>query len=252
MRKERFGKFIERDDKLDFPFYNGDPIEIPTWKWVAMILVCVVGMFTLTNFGSSNQIIELIPRVIFTGLPLVAFIYFTKPYWKCIFQPLKKGDYGAMLVFWLINLAFSAIIAGLVTVAEGGHLTANTATDTVLDGGAVGIITFYVGTFIQLFGEELFTIIPFLALMYWFYSKAKLSRRTAIVLAWVITAVWFGVAHLSTYDWNFGQAIIVIGSARIVLTLAYIRTKNIAVSFGAHLLNDWVTFTLALLAAASK
>ena len=34
-----------------------------------------------------------------------------------------------------------------------------------------------------------------------------------------------------------------------MLTLAYIRTKNLWVSFGAHVLNDWVTFTFALLAA---
>ena len=55
-----------------------------------------------------------------------------------------------------------------------------------------------------------------------------------------MTAVWFGAAHLPTYDWNLGQAIIVIGAARLVLTLAFIRTKNLWVSFGAHVLNDWV------------
>ncbi len=36
--------------------------------------------------------------------------------------------------------------------------------------------------------------------------------------------------------------------ARIVLTLAYIRTKNILVAFGAHLLVDWAIFTVTLLA----
>jgi membrane protease YdiL (CAAX protease family) len=34
------------------------------------------------------------------------------------------------------------------------------------------------------------------------------------------------------------QALVGIGAARLVLTLAYIRTKNIAVSTGAHILND--------------
>jgi membrane protease YdiL (CAAX protease family) len=36
------------------------------------------------------------------------------------------------------------------------------------------------------------------------------------------------------------------------LSLAFIRTKNSLVSFGAHLLNDWVTFTFALIAAAGR
>jgi len=47
------------------------------------------------------------------------------------------------------------------------------------------------------------------------------------------------------------QAVVLIGAARIALTLAFIRTKNILVSFGAHLLNDWATFPLALIAAAA-
>jgi membrane protease YdiL (CAAX protease family) len=33
-----------------------------------------------------------------------------------------------------------------------------------------------------------------------------------------------------------------------VLTLAYIRTKNILVAFGAHLLVDWAIFTVTLIA----
>lgn len=246
----RFGKLIERNDKADFPFYNGDPVEIPTWKWLVMILACVAGMASLMLIGSANQIIELIPRVLFTGIPLIALVLLTKPYWKRIFRPIKKGDVGAMVIFWLINLAVSALVAVLISGGSLNHLSANTVTDTVLDGGAIGVIAFYAGTFIQLFGEELFTIVPFLALLYWLFTKGKISRRNSILIAWVATALWFGAAHLPTYDWNFGQALIVIGSARLVLTLAYIRTKNIGVSFGAHLLNDWVTFTLALLAAA--
>lgn len=246
----RFGKLIERNDNADFPFYNSEPVEIATWKWVVMILACATGMASLMLIGTSGQVAELIPRILFTGIPLVTFIYLAKPYWKRIFRPVKKADVGAMVVFWLVNLAVSAIAAALVAGGDFNHLSGNPATDTVLSGGAISVIAFYVGTFIQLFGEELFTIIPFLALLYWFYGKAHLSRRTAVILAWVITAIWFGAAHLPTYDWNFAQAILVIGAARIVLTLAYIRTKNIAVSFGAHLLNDWVTFSLLLIAAA--
>ena len=35
------------------------------------------------------------------------------------------------------------------------------------------------------------------------------------------------------------QCLVVIGSARLVLTWAYVWTKNIWVSTGAHILNDW-------------
>ncbi|WP_405139841.1 hypothetical protein [Nocardia sp. NBC_01388] len=51
---------------------------------------------------------------------------------------------------------------------------------------------------------------------------------------------------MPTYDWNFAQAFIVIGGARLVLTL-YIRTKNLWGSSGAHIINDWALFTQAVL-----
>jgi uncharacterized protein len=155
-----------------------------------------------------------------------------------------------MVVFWLINLGISALVALLVSGADPGHLTPNSATDDLAAQGAGAIAAFYIGTFVQLFGEELFTILPFLAVMYLLYARGRLSRKAALVVAWIATAIWFGAAHLPTYDWNVLQAIVVIGSARIILSLAFIRTKNILVSFGAHLLNDWVTFTVALVAAS--
>ncbi len=79
--------------------------------------------------------------------------------------------------------------------------------------------------------------------------SAGVSRRRAILAAWLATAVWFGAAHLPAYGWNVAQSFLVIGVARLVLTPAYIRTKNILVSTGAHILNDWATFTFVLVTA---
>jgi membrane protease YdiL (CAAX protease family) len=51
------------------------------------------------------------------------------------------------------------------------------------------------------------------------------------------------------------QCLVVIGSARLVLTWAYVSTKNIWVSTGAHIINDWtligMTVFVAPLAAAA-
>ena len=43
--------------------------------------------------------------------------------------------------------------------------------------------------------------------------------------------------------------IVVIGTARMVLTLAWVLTKNIWVSTGAHITNDWLLFSMSLLGA---
>jgi len=82
------------------------------------------------------------------------------------------------------------------------------------------------------------------------HSKLRMNRTTVVVIAWIVTAVWFAAAHLPTYGWNVAQALLIIGTARLVLTLAYIRTKNIGVSVGAHIINGWTQFTLAMVIAA--
>lgn len=68
--------------------------------------------------------------------------------------------------------------------------------------------------------------------------------------AWLITAGVFGLIHFPTYNWNVLQCIMVIGSARLVLTLPWIMTKNIWVSTGAHIVNDWLLFLMSLLGAS--
>lgn len=247
--QQRFGRLIERADGRDFPYYNGEPVDVAWWKWAVIILACAAGFAVLISYPATNDLQSLVPRILFPAIPLAVFIGFTGPYWQSLFKKLTGVDYLNMVIFWLLNLAVSSVM-GLIVVAIFGA-NANPATDGLVDGGPLQFIAFYIGTGIQLFGEEIFTILPFLALMYLFFTKTKLSRNTSVILAWLITAAWFGAAHLPTYGWNFAQAFLIIGAARLVLTLAYMRTKNILVSTGAHILNDWTSFTMAIVIAAA-
>ncbi|NYJ00412.1 hypothetical protein HNR19_001110 [Nocardioides thalensis] len=244
----RFGRLVERDDKQDFPFYNDQPVAISGSSWVAVVVACAAGFAVLASVGFTDERAELIPRVLFLAMPAAVFVWVARGHWRVLFKSVRASDLGAMVAFWIINLAVSALAALLVSGGDFNHLSANTATDDLADAGAAQIIAFYVGTGLQLLGEEVFTILPFLGLL-WFLTQRGASRKKSILIAWLATAIWFGAAHLPTYDWNFAQAILVIGAARLVLTLAFIRTKNLWVSFGAHVLNDWTTFTLALIAA---
>ena len=49
---------------------------------------------------------------------------------------------------------------------------------------------------------------------------------------------------------NLIQCVVVIGSARMMLTLPWILTKNIWVSTGAHIVNDWLLLVMTLLGAS--
>lgn len=245
----RFGKLVERADGRDFPYYNGQPVEVATWKWLVIIAACVLGFVALTTIPQPNNVAALIPRILFPAIPLAVFIALTGRYWTAIFRRLHAADWLNMVAFWILNLVVTLIVGAIVAAVFGAN--ANTATDGLAAGGPVDITAFFVGTGIQLFGEEIFTILPFLAIMYLLHTKAGLGRKSSIILAWLITAAWFGAAHLPTYGWNFAQAFLIIGAARLVLTLAFIRTKNIAVSTGAHILNDWSGFAFALVTAAA-
>jgi membrane protease YdiL (CAAX protease family) len=251
-RNDRFGKLIERQDGKDFPFYNDKPLGLAVWQWLVVWLSAAVGFAALVAIPQHSNVEALIPRILFVAIPLATLAYFVKGKWKLLFQKPTFADYRTMIGFFLLNLAVTLVVGLLVKALFGAN--ANSATDGLAHAGAFEIIAFYVGTGIQLMGEEVFTVLPFLAIMYFFYKKGGTTRKQAIVWAWILTALWFGAAHLPTYGWNIAQAILIIGTARIVLTLAYIRTKNLWVSYGAHLLNDWVIFTFTLVAtlAASK
>jgi membrane protease YdiL (CAAX protease family) len=244
--EDRFGRLLERRDRADFPFYNGVPITIGAWQWVAVWAACLVGLLALMLIPLPGNLLGLIPRFLFLAIPVAVLILVAGRHWKAIFRKVTGWDVLDMFVFWGLNFVVT-FLAGLLVKAFF-PFSANSAANTLGKEGLPDTIAFYLGTGIQLVGEEVFTILPFLALMYFLFAKAKLSRKTAIILAWLISAIWFGAAHLPTYDWNVAQSFIIIGAARLVLTLAFIRTKNLWVSSGAHILNDWTTFTLVLAA----
>jgi hypothetical protein len=114
----------------------------------------------------------------------------------------------------------------------------------------VGRIAFFIKTIPQLFGEEVITLLPFLAVMQLLSKSLRLGRKAAIVGAWLATALLFGLIHLPTYGWNVVQCIVIIGSARLMLTLPWIMTKNMWVSTGAHIVNDWLLFLMGLLGSS--
>jgi len=49
-------------------------------------------------------------------------------------------------------------------------------------------------------GEEVVTLLPFLALLQLFSKGFGLGRKSAIIGAWLVSSVIFGLIHLPTYD----------------------------------------------------
>ncbi|MCU0244933.1 MAG: CPBP family intramembrane metalloprotease [Bryobacter sp.] len=188
-----------------------------------------------------------VPSILMPGIPLAALAYVAPGHWKAIFGKVGGREVKLMFGFALLNLVVSMSIGAVVRALTEVTPNASTAQLGGLD--MTGRIAFYGKTIPQLLGEEVITLLPFLALLQWLSKGFGMRRKGAIIGAWLATSIVFGLIHLPTYDWNWIQCIVIIGSARVMLTLPWIKTKNIWVSTGAHIINDWLLFTMSLLGA---
>jgi uncharacterized protein len=243
---DRFKRLEYPND--DFPYYQGWPVWIsgPQWALVLVVLAAAFGFLLVGPFNGDYTIF--ITAFVCAVLPLVGLYIVAHPGWTAIFRRLTWRSFMWGVAFGLINIVVSWVLGAIVTAIIG--TTANAATTSITDKSALEVVAKYASVAIQLFGEELLTILPLLALLYLFAAKMGWSRKKAVVWAWIISAVIFALVHLPTYDWNIIQCLVVIGGARLILSLAYIKTKNIWVSTIAHVLNDWVLLTLPFFSIA--
>ncbi|MFD6137821.1 type II CAAX prenyl endopeptidase Rce1 family protein [Isoptericola sp. NPDC060257] len=72
-------------------------------------------------------------------------------------------------------------------------------------------------------------------------SVLHLSRRSSLMLAVVVSTLLFAALHLPTSGWNV-QCVLVIGTARVILLVPYLLTKNLAASATVHMVDDWALF----------
>ncbi|QXT63174.1 CPBP family intramembrane glutamic endopeptidase [Tessaracoccus palaemonis] len=234
----------------DFPFYSGVPVLIKGGGWLIVAAACLVSFLVLILLPVPGMVGMWVRAILFPVIPLVALAFVAPKGWTAIFRRVRVRDVGAMFLFAIINIAVSFAVAAPLKDALGAE--ANPAGGILAGLDMPGRVSFYLATAPQLLGEELVTILPFLALLYVFVAKFNWPRWVAVLVSWLATALIFGALHLPTYDWNFLQCFLIIGSARLILSLAFLVTKNVWVSAGAHIINDWVLFTIPLALAGAS
>lgn len=224
----------------DFPYYRDEPPTISAEGWLLVLAGAAAGFAALVvpMPFTDSALTGWLRVAAFVGLPLVALAFAAPGRWTAIFGRVGLREIRLMVVFALLNIVISMAVG--VVVKTFGTVTANAtiAGAAALDGPQLANLFAKVAP--QLLGEELITILPFLAILAFGHRRLGLSRNAAVLVAWILSAIIFGLLHLPTYDWNIVQCLVVIGSARLVLSWAYVWSKNIWVSTGAHIINDWV------------
>jgi membrane protease YdiL (CAAX protease family) len=227
-------------DKPDFPYYAGRPVLLEGRQWLILMAGLALGFAALTLLPIQNFPQSLVPALLFLFIPLLALRWVAGPHWTALFRPVGLRQVGLIIFFGFLTLVGSMAAAFVMSMFVS--FSANPISDTFASMTILDLVARLIPTVPQLIGEELVGILPFLAVLWLCVTRLGLSRRTGIVIALFISALMFGAAHLPTYDWHWGQALIGIGLARVFLTLAYIATRNLWVSAGAHILNDWSGF----------
>lgn len=226
----------------DFPYYNGQPTAISGWGWLLVLAATAIAFMLLVapfmQFGVFP--LTLIPAIVFVGLPLAALRLVAGPHWTALFHAYGPKQWALSLGFAALTIG-TTIVVGLI-LKHFIPMTENPSADILMAAGPLVLAEFLLATLIQLVGEELTTILPLLAVLWLCVSVFRLPRTAGIVVAVIVSTVWFASLHLPTYDWNILQCLLGIGAARLVLTASFLVTRNLWVSAGAHILNDWSIF----------
>lgn len=236
----------------DFPYDCGNPETISRSGWLLVMAGVVAGFLALITPMpfADNTFTGWLRAFLFVGLPLLGLRMASPSGWTAIFARVGTREVKLMFAFALLNIVISFAVGSVVKAF--GTVTANAGIADAAQLGGAQLANFFAKVGVQLLGEELVTILPFLAILALARNLTGMARNSAVIFAWLVSAAAFGMIHLPTYNWNLIQCLVVIGSARLALTWAYIWSKNIWVSTGAHIINDWtliaVTTFLAPLA----
>lgn len=149
------------------------------------------------------------------------------------------------LLYILLGLGFSfvAVVFASIAMAQMGiQGSANPIFDVLTD---ENIKRFIVSTMIQFIAEEIIFIIPFLFVINKLRTKNEKLKTLAAIL---VSSVIFGAMHLTTYNFNILQAVLVISIIRTGLSISYVLSKNLTVTYLVHMIYDWVLIGIYLTA----
>ncbi|MCU0713383.1 MAG: CPBP family intramembrane metalloprotease [Pirellula sp.] len=231
---------LPEDPDRDFPFYHGSPVALTaTHWWFLLALVALAYALLIAPITwPGGEVGAFVPAFLFPVIPLAGLAWVSKGNAGCLFGKVGWREIKLMILFAILNIVITVIVGVLVQVTLGA--SSNPAIATASELSPQGLLVFLSKAAVQLVGEEVLTVIPMLALLHLLVARGGLSRNAGVCWAWLGTAILFALLHLSTYQWDFAQCILIIGTARLVLSMAYIKTKNLWVSAGAHILNDWI------------
>lgn len=226
-----FFKF--EDENMDIPFYNGIP-KLSKLDWIILIIAEIL---FVTPIIFPNDLNEIAFAFYLCLVVLIPILYVSKGKFSLFFKKIRKSDLKLIVLCVIAPYIYSMVMLYIIE-------TFKLAPQTNVEGASLSILTI-VCTLVQLIGEELFKIILLILAMSLIYHFSK-NRKLSIGISMIITMIVFGFAHAGTYG-TFAQVLLIQGIGSIFDLYAYIKTKNVFVSYIAHVIFDCIPFALEIL-----
>ncbi|WP_461463772.1 CPBP family glutamic-type intramembrane protease [Methanobrevibacter sp.] len=219
--KEKF-EFLE--DGEDFPFYNNIP-KLSNGDWL-ILAIGVILFLIIVNMPDSLP--KYRPYLYFL-VTVIPALYVCKGNYSIFFKKLKARDFKTIILCFIAYILYSIIILIILN-----HLGVPAHSDAALV--ARNKLIYLVGLAFQLLGEEFFKISVLLILMYIIFKYSN-DRNLTITISIIGTLIIFGLAHMNSYG-NLLQVLLLQGLGSIFNLYAYMKTKNVIVSYIIHLMID--------------
>ena len=226
---------------LDFPFYNDDSVPIwHGWLLLGVSLFVAVALNVSTFLPVDRSVFKII--VVFL-IPLVTLLFVARSNIGTIIKKPRLGDIPLIIIVVVLDIAYSFAMGGLLHFVLGIPTQGNAVFGETMDAG------FFALVFVQLFGEELFKTNMLLGILLLLFRRSG-NRKSGVVIATFVTLLVFGLAHYAAYG-SLLQILLIQGLGSIICLFAYLKTKNMLVTYVAHLIIDFIPFGLATLGMLS-
>lgn len=218
-------KFEFMDDGIDIPFYNGTPkLSTVEWGLVLASILLTIGYLTVIRIPG-----EYLPLAIFLTSVIPA-LYICKGNYNIFFKKPKLRDIK-IIILCLIGIYIYTIAIGFILQNLVGNMAAHASTND-----PASLMTLIIMC-IQLMGEEFFKILLLLLIMFVLYKYTN-NRSISLFVGLILSMAIFGLVHYNAYSGRIIQILFIQGFGAIFEYYAFLKTKNVWISYIIHVLRD--------------
>jgi len=229
---------------LDFPFYEDGLV--PTWHgWLLLGSSVLLAAFLNAPIDLSGLPVDrrVIKCLVVLLLPLATLLYVAHGDMGCVIKRPRLGDIPLVIVVVVLDFLYTAIVVSVLSFVFGIHLRGNAVLSETMDA------SFFASVILQLFGEELFKTNMLLGCLLLVYRKTG-RRKLGVVVGTAVSLAIFGITHMEAYG-SLLQVILIQGLGSLICVFAYLKTKNMLVTYAAHVVIDFIPFTLTAIGVMS-